>query len=83
VPDGFIAPFAIIFFTMAKDEFCAIYDGNEFCASGDVLLIAIVIELMIYLIVFVGGWELLKIYFRNKRKNRNPIEEELGRNKRF
>lgn len=53
---------------VSLSEFCASFEGQEMCAGGEMLLAAIAIECCFYILVFVGGWELLKAWFRSKNK---------------
>ena len=41
-------------------ELCVDFDGQEFCSSGEVLIVAVIIECLFYLFLFIGGWELIR-----------------------
>lgn len=56
------------------DEVCVSYGDKLVCTEGEMLILVAMIELLIYVVVFWGGWSILK-YFLIK-KNRQQEESE-------
>ena len=52
-------------------------DGGEICSAGEVLILALVIECLFWIFVFVGGWSLLnRLRIRRVRLKRQKAEAE-------
>ena len=50
-------------------------NGEEICSAGEVLIAAIVVECLIYLFLFIGGWELIRRWKLKKAIAKRMREE--------
>ena len=57
-------------------EMCVGIDEYEYCSSGEVLILAILVECLFYLFVFIGGWEMLRRWRIKKAEQRRLKAEE-------
>ena len=57
-------------------EMCVGIDEYEYCSSGEVLILAILVECLFYLFVFIGGWEMLRRWRMKKAEQRRLKEQE-------
>ena len=52
-------------------------EGGEICSAGEVLILALVIEICFWIFIFVGGWSLLnRLRIRRVRLKRQKAEAE-------